>query len=77
MFSSKTHRTSKNRRKHQKKLFNLKEGNKFEDIALIDVLYKLIMKIYSNEHQMYIKEILTAALQLKLDKEAKVIQVRN
>jgi elongator complex protein 1 len=34
MMSGKTHRSSKNRRKAERKIFSLKEGSRFEDIAI-------------------------------------------
>ncbi len=47
--TAKTHKSSKNRRKHQRKLLNLKEGNAFEDIALIDALYNLAVRTFEQQ----------------------------
>ncbi|XP_017062099.1 putative elongator complex protein 1 [Drosophila ficusphila] len=43
--TGKTFRSSKNRRKHERKLLSLKPGNPFEDIALIDALHNHVTKI--------------------------------
>lgn len=47
--TAKTHRSSKNRRKHERKLLNLKEGNPFEDIALIDSLYNASLATFEQQ----------------------------
>uniref|UniRef100_A0A1A9WDF6 Elongator complex protein 1 n=1 Tax=Glossina brevipalpis TaxID=37001 RepID=A0A1A9WDF6_9MUSC len=47
--TGKTFRSSKNRRKHERKLLSLKPGNPFEDIALIDALYNLIVKCFTQQ----------------------------
>lgn len=47
--TGRTHRSSKNRRKHERKLLNLKEGNPFEDIALIDALYNLALSTFEQQ----------------------------
>ncbi|XP_053985315.1 elongator complex protein 1 [Hylaeus volcanicus] len=44
--SGKSYRSSKNRRKHERKLLNLKEGSAFEDLALIQALYQIISNTY-------------------------------
>lgn len=58
-------RSGKNRRKHERKLMSLKEGNPFEDIALIDALYTLSTKIY--EQQQQIHDLLQSLIDLDLD----------
>lgn len=73
--TAKTFKSSKTRRKHERKLMNLKQGNRFEDIALVDSLWKLVHKILSNENQNTIKELLLAGFELKLDDDAKSLQV--
>lgn len=73
--SSKTFKSSKNRRKHEKKLLNLKEGNKYEDIALIDSLHKLVLKLFDSQQQTMIKEVLKVALELNLDELGLKVQV--
>lgn len=45
----KSHRSSKNRRKHERKLLSLKEGNPYEDVALIDALYNMAVKAYDDQ----------------------------
>lgn len=47
--TGKTHRSSKNRRKHERKLLSLKEGNPFEDIALIDALYNAAVSTFEQQ----------------------------
>lgn len=68
----KTFRSSKNRRKHERKLLNLKEGGKFEDIALIDALYKQIQHIF--EQQQQIHNICKALIEVRLDGQGRTIQ---
>uniref|UniRef100_A0A336MED4 Elongator complex protein 1 n=1 Tax=Culicoides sonorensis TaxID=179676 RepID=A0A336MED4_CULSO len=72
--SGKTSKSSKNRRKHERKLFSLKEGSKFEDIALIDSLHKIVTKVHSTEQLKHIKTILMTATDLKLDDKARQLQ---
>ncbi|GAB0088746.1 Elongator complex protein 1 [Sergentomyia squamirostris] len=71
--SSNTFKSSKSRRKHKRKLLSLKEGNPFEDVALIDALYNLISKCFGQ--QGHIKEISRAAIALNLDEMGKNLQV--
>lgn len=73
--SRQTFRSSKNKRKHEKKLLNLKEGNKFEDVALVDLLWKLVQKIIGEDMQNLIKETLCCAANLNIQDEAKLLQV--
>ena len=40
-------RTSKNQRKAQRKKWSLKEGSKFEDLALLDEIKKLVLRLDS------------------------------
>lgn len=72
--SGKSFRSSKNRRKHERKLLNLKEGNVFEDIALIDALHLVVIKLYSQQEA--IKEILQAAVVLNFNSLGRKLQVR-
>ncbi|XP_039495713.1 putative elongator complex protein 1 isoform X1 [Drosophila santomea] len=60
--TGKTFRSSKNRRKHQRKLFSLKPGNPFEDIALIDALHNHVTKIA--QQQQPVRDTCKALLQL-------------
>uniref|UniRef100_A0A1B0CDB8 Elongator complex protein 1 n=1 Tax=Lutzomyia longipalpis TaxID=7200 RepID=A0A1B0CDB8_LUTLO len=71
--SSKTHKSSKSRRKHKRKLYSLKEGNPFEDIALIDALHNLAIKCFGQ--QQHIKEICKATIMLNIDEMGKQLQV--
>lgn len=71
--TGKTFRSSKNRRKHERKLLSLKEGNPFEDIALIDALYVLIHKIL--EQQNNVRDICLAMIELNLIEGGVQLQV--
>jgi len=62
LLSSKTFRSSKNRRKHERKLLSLKPGNPFEDIALIDALHNHVTKIA--QQQLSVRDTCKALLQL-------------
>jgi elongator complex protein 1 len=73
--SGKTFKSSKNRRKHERKLMNLKEGNRYEDIALIGSLSKLIQKIVGNDNQVFIRDMLKSAIELEMDEEGLKVQV--
>lgn len=42
----KSYRSSKNRRKQERKFLSLKEGSVFEDLALIQTLYQIISNMY-------------------------------
>lgn len=70
--TAKTHRSSKNRRKHERKLLNLKEGNPFEDIALIDALYNLALSAF--EQQKSIRIVCRALIDQGLDVEGIELQ---
>ncbi|XP_053693456.1 elongator complex protein 1 [Sabethes cyaneus] len=72
--SGKSHRSSKNRRKHERKLLNLKEGNPFEDIALIDVLHALVLRICEPERQRHIRSVCKVAIELDQLQRAADIQ---
>lgn len=71
--SSKTFKSSKSKRKHKRKLFSLKEGNPFEDVALIDALYNLVSKCFNQ--QQHVKEICRASILLNVDVMGKDLQV--
>lgn len=73
--SSKTFKSSKTRRKHERKLTNLKEGNKFEDVALVDSIWKLIHKVIAAENQNIIRDLIKYAVELSIDSEGKTLQV--
>ncbi|XP_037944663.1 putative elongator complex protein 1 [Teleopsis dalmanni] len=70
--TGKTFRSSKNRRKHAKKVLSLKPGNKFEDIALIDALYNLTMKLAT--HQQIVHDTCGALIELQQDTDASALQ---
>lgn len=75
--TSKTFRSSKAKRKYERKLTNLKEGNKFEDIALIDSLWKFVQKANSFEYQNGMREMIKNGVEMGLDEKAKELQVRK
>ncbi|XP_017088750.3 elongator complex protein 1 [Drosophila bipectinata] len=60
--TGKTFRSSKNRRKHERKLLSLKPGNPFEDIALIDALHNHVTKIA--QQQQPVRDTCKALLQI-------------
>lgn len=49
LFFRRSYRSSKNRRKQERKLLSLKEGSTFEDLGLIHVLYQIITTAYKNK----------------------------
>lgn len=63
--SVKSFRSSKSKRKHERKLMSLKEGNPFEDIALIDAIYTLVLLIFDQQQQTH--ELLKSLVDLQLD----------
>ncbi|XP_001657869.2 putative elongator complex protein 1 isoform X1 [Aedes aegypti] len=72
--SGKSHRSSKNRRKHERKLLSLKEGNPYEDIALVDALHTLVTRLCSPERQRQVRTICKAAIEMDFLLEASHIQ---
>lgn len=70
--TGKTFRSSKNRRKHERKLLSLKEGNPFEDIALIDALHNHIIKVFGL--QAHIRDTCKALLEVCEDDQARQLQ---
>lgn len=63
--SLRSHRSSKNRRKHERRLVSLKEGNPFEDIALIDAIYMAVHKAFKQQEN--IRDLLQSIIDLELD----------
>uniref|UniRef100_A0A1I8PUH9 Elongator complex protein 1 n=1 Tax=Stomoxys calcitrans TaxID=35570 RepID=A0A1I8PUH9_STOCA len=63
--TGKTFRSSKNRRKHERKLLSLKPGNPFEDIALIDALYNQITRCFGQ--QQHVRDTCKALMQMEQD----------
>ncbi|KZC12649.1 Elongator complex protein 1 [Dufourea novaeangliae] len=51
--SGKSYRSSKNRRKHERKLLSLKEGSAFEDLALIQALYQIVTNTYKERDELH------------------------
>ncbi|XP_049535614.1 elongator complex protein 1 [Anopheles darlingi] len=72
--SSKSHRSAKNRRKHERKLLNLKEGNQYEDIALVDALYSLVHGVCNVDRQRHVRSTCQVAIELNYDAEARLVQ---
>ncbi|XP_037897986.1 putative elongator complex protein 1 [Glossina fuscipes] len=72
--TGKTFRSSKNRRKHERKLLSLKPGNPFEDIALIDALYNLIVKCFNQQQS--IRDTCKALIML-VDHDAEAIKLQK
>lgn len=66
--TARTFRSSKSKRKHERKLMSLKEGNPFEDIALIDALYTHIQNAYGQQQP--INELLKSLVDLEVDEIA-------
>lgn len=71
--TARTFRSSKSKRRHERKLLSLKEGNPFEDIAIIDALYHLTGKIYGQQQNIH--DLLRSLVDLELDHIG--IQVQN
>ncbi|XP_017969177.1 putative elongator complex protein 1 [Drosophila navojoa] len=67
--TGKTFRSSKNRRKHERKLLSLKPGNPFEDIALIDALHNQVTKLGQQQQQLLVRDTCKALLQLHTEDE--------
>lgn len=63
--TGKSFRSSKSKRKHERKLMSLKEGNPFEDIALIDAIYNFVHKIFAQQPQIH--QLLQSLVDLELD----------
>ena len=51
--SGKTYRSSKNRRKHERKLLSLKQGSAFQDLALIRALHQIVTNTYKEKGDFY------------------------
>ncbi|CAD6995585.1 putative elongator complex protein 1 [Ceratitis capitata] len=72
--TGKTFRSSKNRRKHERKLLSLKPGNPFEDIALIDALYNQVVKLANQQQR--VRDTCKALLELQMDDVATALQTQ-
>lgn len=63
--TGRTFRSSKSKRRHERKLMSLKEGSPFEDIALIDAIYNFVGTIYAQQQRIH--ELLRSLVDLELD----------
>ncbi|GBP91737.1 A disintegrin and metalloproteinase with thrombospondin motifs 7 [Eumeta japonica] len=70
--SSRTFRSSKNRRKHERKVASLKEGSQYEDVALVMALHTLVTATFNMRS--YVKEVNVALCCFNMDKEALMLQ---
>ncbi|XP_063627184.1 putative elongator complex protein 1 [Cydia splendana] len=70
--SGRTFRSSKNRRKHERKVASLKEGSQYEDVALVMALHNLITSTF--ELRLQARELNTALSCLNKDHEAFLLQ---
>ncbi|CAH0588039.1 unnamed protein product [Chrysodeixis includens] len=70
--SSRTFRSSKNRRKHERKVASLKEGSQYEDVALVMALHNLVTATY--DLRLQVKEIVIALSYFSKDKEPYILQ---
>lgn len=70
--SSRSYRSSKNRRKHERKVASLKEGSQYEDVALVMTLHNLVTSSF--ELRLQVKETVIILLSLSKDKEAFTLQ---
>ncbi|XP_072938370.1 putative elongator complex protein 1 [Epargyreus clarus] len=71
--STRSFRSSKNRRKHERKVASLKEGSQYEDTALVMALHSLVTS--SNELRLPVKEINIALSSVGKDNEALTLQI--
>ncbi|CAH0724919.1 unnamed protein product, partial [Brenthis ino] len=70
--SGRSYRSSKNRRKHERKVASLKEGSQYEDTALVLALHSLVTSAF--ELRMHVKEINTALCCLNMNDKALILQ---
>ncbi|CAB3244736.1 unnamed protein product [Arctia plantaginis] len=70
--SSRSFRSSKNRRKHERKVASLKEGSQYEDVALVMALHTLVCSTF--DLRLLVKEIVIALTYFYKDKEAYILQ---
>ncbi|KYM98961.1 Elongator complex protein 1 [Cyphomyrmex costatus] len=73
--SSKSYRSSKNRRKQARKLLNLKEGSMFEDLSLIHALYQITSNAYKDRDEWY--QLMQVLIRFKFDENAVKISVQE
>ncbi|XP_076376507.1 elongator complex protein 1 isoform X1 [Megalopta genalis] len=70
--SGKSYRSSKNRRKHERKLLSLKRGSAFEDLALIQALYQIVNSIYKEKDELH--ELVQMLVYFDCDEYAEKLQ---
>lgn len=56
--SGRTYRSSKNRRKHERKLQSIKEGSVYEDLALIRTLHQLATQAYNQRGNIFVSKMI-------------------
>ncbi|CAH2982016.1 unnamed protein product [Chilo suppressalis] len=70
--SSRSFRSSKNRRKHERKVASLKEGSQYEDVALIMALHSLVTSSF--DLRLQVKNVNIALGCMNKDTEAFILQ---
>uniref|UniRef100_A0A1E1VXL1 Elongator complex protein 1 n=1 Tax=Pectinophora gossypiella TaxID=13191 RepID=A0A1E1VXL1_PECGO len=70
--SSRSYRSSKNRRKHERKVASLKEGSQYEDVALVMALHTLVTSSFELRAQ--VRDVNVALSYFGQDKQAFVLQ---
>ncbi|XP_013183864.1 elongator complex protein 1 isoform X2 [Amyelois transitella] len=70
--STRSFQSSKNRRKHERKVASLKEGSQYEDVALVMALHSLVTSSY--ELRSTVKKVNIALSCFDKDKEAFILQ---
>ncbi|CAK9811741.1 Elongator complex protein 1 [Anthophora plagiata] len=70
--SGRSYRSSKNRRKQERKLLSLKEGSVFEDLALIQALHQIVSTTYKERDDLHV--LLQMLVHFGDDKRAGKIQ---
>ncbi|CAH2087106.1 unnamed protein product [Euphydryas editha] len=70
--SGRSYRSSKNRRKHERKVASLKEGSQYEDTALVLALHSIVTSTF--ELRLHVKDINIALSCLSRDDEALILQ---
>lgn len=70
--SSRTFRSSKNRRKHERKVASCKEGSQYEDVGLVIALHNLVKSAF--DLRLHVRELCLALSCFECDKETFVLQ---
>ncbi|XP_058806417.1 putative elongator complex protein 1 [Phymastichus coffea] len=63
--TGRTYKSSKNRRKHERKMQSIKEGSVYEDLALIRILHQLISQAYKQKDE--VRSLLEMLLYINSD----------